>query len=135
MTRRIAILGAGGSARELYWHIRGADPSARIVFVDDVTDIKEIVMAGEAVPVVKHSKFNSVNLDGDANAASGCWEFVVGVGAPGIKRKLVRKAVVSGLKPAPTVVHPRALVQGSDCDVWSARVWIFPATRWSGWGA
>lgn len=44
-------------------------------------------------------------------------EFVIGVGSPKIKRILVRKALASGLVPAPTIIHPRALVQGDDCEI------------------
>jgi len=110
VARNLVVLGAGGFAREMYWHIKGAHPDARVVFVDDVTDTKEIMMAGEAIPVVKDWRFDcvqGVKFD----------EFVLGIGNPATKRKLAARALESGLKPAPTIIHPRALVQGSDCRI------------------
>ena len=41
----------------------------------------------------------------------------MGVGSPEFKRDFVEKALATGLKPAPTIVHPRAIIQGNDCEL------------------
>ncbi len=44
-------------------------------------------------------------------------EFVVGVGDPALKRKLVRSALECGLEAAPTLIHGHAHVYGGDCTI------------------
>lgn len=117
MAKNIVILGAGAFAREMYWHIKGAEPTARIVFVDDVTRSTEIVMGDYTAPIVKDWKFDAVALVRDTASSQKFGEFLIGVGDPRIKMKLVEKALESGLEPAPTIVHPRALIQGTDCRI------------------
>ena len=114
MSQDLAILGAGGFAREMYWHIKDAYPCARMAFIDDVTEVQEITMAGEVVPVVKDWRFDAVRL---GRASVTFEEFVLGIGDPNTKRTMARRAIESGLRPAPTVVHPRALIQGGDCRI------------------
>ena len=114
MSRHLAILGAGGFAREAYWHVLETDPGACLAFVDDVTDTREIVMADVCVPVVKDWEFQAVRVEGRVLKFD---EFIIGVGDPHTKMALVKKALERGLKPAATVIHPRALVQGRDCVI------------------
>jgi len=109
----IVILGGGGHARETYWHILETWPCAKIVFVDDVTDITELVMGNETVPVIKDWRFDTFL----SSSEEGSRGFIIGVGNPGVKRVLVEKALGSGLEPLATVIHPRALVQGADCRI------------------
>jgi sugar O-acyltransferase (sialic acid O-acetyltransferase NeuD family) len=113
----IAVLGAGGFAREMYWHIKGAYPHVRLVFIDDVTNTTEILMAGERVPVVKDWKFDALYWDGPDRPPATCEHFVLGIGSPQAKREMVQKARAAGLTPAPTIVHPRAVIQGADCRI------------------
>jgi sugar O-acyltransferase (sialic acid O-acetyltransferase NeuD family) len=117
MANRIVILGAGGFAREVYWHIKGTYPSANLVFVDDVTETKELRMGGRVVPVVKDWKFDALRIDERCDRTDRFDEFIVGIGDPRGKQEIVKKALDSGLTPAPTIVHPRALVQGYDCEI------------------
>lgn len=117
MAGTLAILGAGGFGREMYWHVKGADPDARIVFVDDAAEARVLVMGDAAVPVVQDWRFDAVQFEGGSLGAARVEEFVIGVGGPQLKRTLVMKALASGLLPAPTVVHPRALIQGTDCEL------------------
>ena len=100
------ILGGGAFARETFWHIRGTHPGAEIVFADDVSGKKSLRMGCADTLVVD-----------DWNFPDGFRQFIVGVGVPEAKRALVHKALDAGLKPAPTLVHPRALVQGDDVQV------------------
>lgn len=117
MTKCIAVLGAGGFAREMYWHIKAVHPQMRIVFIDDVTDMTQVVIGDQTVPIVKDWKFEAVYLDGPDRPPTRVEEFVLGIGSPAAKKEMVLKAIDSGLRPAPTIVHPRALVQGCDCRI------------------
>jgi len=92
------ILGAGGFAREVYFHTLGSDWKID-AFIDDVTEFSELELASNTLPVVKKW----------ADLTEG--EFLIGVGDPSVKRAMVSKALEAGLKPAPTFVHPRAEVQ------------------------
>jgi sugar O-acyltransferase (sialic acid O-acetyltransferase NeuD family) len=114
MTQHIAILGASNFAREAYWHIKGTDPGIGLVFVEDISDIKTIVMGDTAVPVIKNWKFNRITVGEETLTID---KFVIGVGEPDKKKILVSKAVSNGLEPAATFVHPRALIQGQDCTI------------------
>lgn len=118
MKKNIVILGAGGFAREVYWHVRETYPAAYIAFVEDtMTDTRELVMAGERVPVIRNWKFDAVPTYGPNRPPEVFDEFVLGVGNPQTKRTMVQKALDSGLKPAATIIHPRALIQGHDCRI------------------
>jgi len=118
VTKYLVVLGAGGFAREMYWHIQGAYPGARVVFVDDVPEgEKEIAIGGKVIPVVKDWDVDAISLDGESAGAARFQEFVLGVGDPQTKKHLVEKARASGLKPAPTVVHPLALIQDPGCRI------------------
>lgn len=107
----LVILGAGGSARETWWFARDIDPELRVAFVDDVSDVTEVRIGDVVVPVVKDWGFAGLR-EGDGDFR----EFIVGVAEPRTKRVLVERARASGLSPAPTLVHPRAIVRG-DCTL------------------
>ncbi len=114
MSTGIVILGAGGFAREAYWHLLAAQPGARVAFVDDTTDVQAIALGGKTVPVIKNWIFSGIR---DADGPVDYTEFIVGVGAPKAKHILVERALSSGLAPAPTAVHPRALIQDPECII------------------
>jgi len=112
------ILGAGGFAREVFYHIFDAYSNffniaqnyaylpSYFIFVDDVTPGLTELNTGKGVfRVVKDWAF-----DRD-------YQFVVGVGSPSVKETMVNKALQKGLTPAATVVHPRALVQNAQIGV------------------
>ncbi len=117
MKKTIVVLGGGGLGREVYWHILGTWPTAKVVFADDNIDTGEVVIGGEKIPAV-----NSWNFDAFLPTGLDCGEehvcgFVIGVGDPESKQNMVKKALKSGLKPFPTIIHPRAVVQGLDCRI------------------
>lgn len=109
MSKNIAILGAGGFARECYCHIFDRDPDRsgyidKVVFVDDVTDTTEIGINGRTYKVIKDWKF-----DGD-------YTFVVGIGSPKGKEIMVQKAFDAGLKPEKAIISKHATILGQ-CDI------------------
>lgn len=101
----IVILGAGGMAREVFWHLQGFYD--QFVFVDDYNPDPKVTIQGKSYPVVTNWDFS---------AYSG-FQFIVGVGSPKAKKVLVDKAKKAGLAPAPTFIHPRALVQDASVGV------------------
>jgi sugar O-acyltransferase (sialic acid O-acetyltransferase NeuD family) len=103
--KNIVILGAGGFAREVFFHLDSFN--ADFIFVDDFTNIEEIIIKNKSYKVVKNWNFDSFQ-----NA-----EFIIGVGNPEVKKIMVEKALKSGLKPMKTFVHPKALVQDADIGV------------------
>lgn len=111
--KSLVILGAGGAARELYWFVQDTHPGISIAFVDDVSDATEVEIAGDHVPVVKDWNFSRLD---PAAARGGFRQFIVGVAEPPTKKVLVAKALAAGLEPAPTIIHPRAIVR-PDCEI------------------
>jgi len=111
--RRFVILGAGGFAREVLWHLRDVFASAErawpapddVIFVDDVTPTRSVETRLGRFAVVKDWQF------------ARPYPFLVGIGSPQGKMIMVDKALRSGLTPAPTIVHPRALVQDASLGV------------------
>jgi sugar O-acyltransferase (sialic acid O-acetyltransferase NeuD family) len=96
----IIILGAAGLAKEFFLYIKRANPEIKeFYFVNDLDDDQNYLeIEGENYPVVKNWIFEKK------------YDFVVAVGSPKIKKKLVKKAIDSGLKPAKTIIDPSALI-------------------------
>ena len=114
------ILGAGGFAREVFWHIfdtysnffniaqNYAYLQSYFTFVDETPGLTQIETGKGIFPVVKDWTFNRSEDD---------LHFVVGVSDPSVKQSMVVKALSKGLTPAATVVHPKALVQNARIGV------------------
>lgn len=114
------ILGAGSLAREVYWHARQSG----------FDDIEFLAECGDKYLKTGHCTL-PVHTDWRALETG---HFIVGVGSPSLKKKLVAKALGAGLKPHPTVVHPSVLRADMDdnyglggivmpgvlltCDIW-----------------
>lgn len=111
--KSLVILGAGGAARELYWFIQDTYPDISLAFVDDVGPEVEMDLAGRRVPIVKDWDFRRLDPTG---GRGGFRQFVIGAAEPDTKMALVQKALAAGLEPAPTIVHPRAIVR-PDCEL------------------
>jgi sugar O-acyltransferase (sialic acid O-acetyltransferase NeuD family) len=112
MREALVVLGAGGQARETYWYALAAGVRV-VVFVDETLPAGTTFTIG-SVPqrvVTDWSEFRS-----DSRLAKGLY-FIVGVGDPHLKKRLVALALASGLTPAPTLIHARAAVHGADCTV------------------
>ncbi|MBG58957.1 MAG: hypothetical protein CMJ16_00720 [Peredibacter sp.] len=110
----VVILGAGGHARETFWHVRDIKGSdCDIFFVDDVSSLTEISFRNlpGSFKVIKDWNFK------DLIAKFQKVGFVVGVSDPKIKEVMVERACEAGIDPLETLVHPTSIVQGADCDL------------------
>jgi len=123
MSAELIVLGAGGFAREVLAYLVGAG-ARKVVFVDETA-------AGGAVLSSGGYTFDVVNdwrAFENREAIRKYREFVVAVGSPPLKRKLVAAALAHGLAPAPTLIHEHAQVYGSDVAVGRGGV-IAPGCR------
>lgn len=102
----IAILGAGGMAREVFWYLQHSDYKD-FFFVDEFAAEPAVTIRGKSVPVIKNWDFSKYTN----------FKFIVGVGNPKTKRILVEKALKAGLLPAPTFIHPKAVVEDAQIGV------------------
>lgn len=109
--RTIVILGACGTSREAWWVIQETLPGTRAVFVEDVSEIKEMVLPGEVVPVVKDWDFSRVRKDIGGGDQESFTEFICGMGSSRAKKIMVDKALAAGLRPAGTIVSNAARVR------------------------
>jgi sugar O-acyltransferase (sialic acid O-acetyltransferase NeuD family) len=96
----IIILGSAGLAKEFYYYVKRSHPEIKeFIFVNDLEDGQtSIEIDGENFLVVKDWVFEKK------------YNFIVAVGNPQIKKKLVTKALDSGLIPTRTIVDPSSTV-------------------------
>jgi sugar O-acyltransferase (sialic acid O-acetyltransferase NeuD family) len=114
--KSIVILGAGGGAREAFWMLLHVHPDVKVVFVDDTTDRSTLDIAGRIHPVVNDWNFDGVRKEFGSGEAGSFRQFIIGLGTPRDKKIMVEKALSHGLQPAPTPIHPTAIV-GDDCVI------------------
>lgn len=107
---QVVILGTGNHARVAYWCLQEVFPGTVAHFFDDVTGRATLELAGRSFPV--HNNWECLK-----EHVPSLEHFLLGVGHPEVKRTLVRKALAAGLRPTPTLVHPRACVQGLDIEI------------------
>jgi sugar O-acyltransferase (sialic acid O-acetyltransferase NeuD family) len=104
------ILGTGGFAREVYWHIRQSKPNYfdDFFFVDDITNHTTIKLDREYTIINNwdFSKLKTMEVG-----------FIVGVGYPAVKEIMVNRALIAGLRPLPTFVHPSSIILDPNCQL------------------
>lgn len=114
----LVIIGAGGFGREVLDVARAVDlhgsTAGRRVdfvgFIDDEPDLARLARIG------------APNLGGiDRLAEHAGARFVVAVGSPDVRERLVRAAVDAGLLPASPLIHPTATL-GDDVQVGAGSV-------------
>ena len=103
----LVILGAAALSREFYWHIKDSNTNYKnFIFVNDLPDAQtSLSLDDRAFPVIKDWTFTS------------SLPFIVAVGDPFIKQKLVEKALTTSLYPAPTIISNRAYIQDKKCQL------------------
>ena len=99
----LVILGAGSFAREVYHHLADSKNNYTVSFYDDTPDSMDTIFGS---PVIDNPK--------KLSKLSSDHKFIVGVGNPDTKQSLVKIALKSGIKPAPTYVHEKSLVQDAE---------------------
>jgi len=110
--RSLVILGAGGLAREAHWYALSSGVE-QIVFVDETAaDDLTVTLGTRSFRVV--NDWTAFARDPQLRPFR---KFIVGVGDPALKRKLVGNALRSGLEAAATLVHEHAHVYGDDCVI------------------
>ncbi len=117
MAKHIAILGAGGYAREVYLQVKRVHKTSKLVFVDDVTDREQVRVDGQYVPVVKDWKFDSVRWNLQSDETVEFDEFIIGVGDPRTKLAMVQKAVENNLDPIEPLIDSDAIIGDADCEI------------------
>jgi len=106
--KRILIIGSGGLAREVYFHLKEAKDIGFIAFFNDLIDETRLYINGHDIPVInKTETILNLNFSG----------FYTGVSNPIVKKKLSSKLNFYGLSPLPTFVHSKAIVQDSSIDL------------------
>jgi sugar O-acyltransferase (sialic acid O-acetyltransferase NeuD family) len=100
----LVILGSYSLAREFYFHtIESTSQYQDFIFVNDLDDGQfEVFLNNKNYNVVKDWKFDEP------------YPFIVAIGNPQIKMRMVEMALESGLYPAETVIHPTARVQDKE---------------------
>ena len=116
MYDNLVILGADGGARELFWFVHDVARDVEVVFVDDLTDITEVEVAGTVWPVVKDWDFTRVRHRSPRGRQWPFDQFIIGLGNPPDKKVMVEKALARGLHPAPTLIGPDVVVR-PDCTI------------------
>lgn len=103
----IVILGSYGLAKEFFFYIKRSNPNiTNFIFVNDLDDGQtELTIDHKTYPVEKTWSFKDKYF------------FVVAVGNPILKKKLVNKALSCGLKPMKTVVDPSAIILDRNCKL------------------
>lgn len=104
----ILILGNGALAREMFWHMRSAGHKGRIVMYSDYGGWTTNVSACRVINDFKQLSEMEKLFH---------FRWLVGVGAPVLKQKLVALARQHGQVAAPTYVHPLAHVSNPRCSL------------------
>ena len=105
----LLILGSCGGSRETYWIARENWPGAVILFVDDVSELRELSLAETVVPVVKDWDFS--RFAALPSRPITFRYFVPGMGDPRVKKVATEKALSRGLEPAPPLISRQAIVR------------------------
>lgn len=97
--RFLIILGSGGFARELYFHIKDIYP-VQIIFLDTYSSDDKFILDGQIFCI-----YRTWNIPKEYR------EFIIGVGNPSYKVKLASEAIERNLTPCLPLIHPSCTVQ------------------------
>lgn len=108
------ILGAGGLAREVYWHIQDSNIKniSKFIFVDEITSNEYLLLNNIEFPIEKNWEFNKYRSFSEEPIC-----FTVGIGDTRLRRNMVAKSLTAGLSPLPTIIHNSAIIQDPSCII------------------
>lgn len=96
MQKKTVILGSGGFAREAYCHMKDAGIDGR--FFDQHSGRRSVTIGNQEHEVITDAQ----SLRGE--------QFIACIGDPKARQSAVQEALMLGLIPAPTFIHPTAVV-------------------------
>jgi sugar O-acyltransferase (sialic acid O-acetyltransferase NeuD family) len=113
MNTTLVILGASALAREF---ISYGLPYDNFILVDDTLEKEGTLLVDS----------QSYRIQNDWTFEES-YPFIVSIGNPVVKKRMVDKALKAGLYPAPTIIHPDAKVYGK-CDIGKGGM-VCPGTK------
>ncbi len=113
----VVLLGAGGLSHIMYWHLQAAWPGVKVAVVDEYIDKDSVDFGGHVCPIVKNWDLSAARREAFGKETQGFRHFLLSVTEPKFKRSFVEKALQRGLEPAPTLIHPSAILDGSDIEI------------------
>lgn len=113
----VVLLGAGGLVHIMYWHIRAAWPGTKVAIVDEYIDKSEVDFGEVQVPIIKDWDLGDAREAAYGDRSKGFRQFLLSVTEPKYKKSFVEKALARGLEPAPTLIHPSAILDGPDISI------------------
>lgn len=130
----VVMLGAGGLAHIMYWHLQSTWPGIKVAIVDEYIDKEFIDFAGNVCPISKDWDLSEVRRATFGDEQKGFRHFLLSVTEPKYKLSFVEKALQRGLEPAPTLIHPSTILNGPDIAIGVggfivAGAVVHPATR------
>ncbi|MEZ4972137.1 MAG: acetyltransferase [Cyclobacteriaceae bacterium] len=100
MSKRIAIIGAGGLGKEILALIGSLPEWSVVGFYDDAIERGVRVNGSQVLGDLDQLR---MDVDGDLN-------FVIAVGAPSVKKEILRRLNGLDIRKFPSIVHPSAII-------------------------
>ncbi|MFM1921124.1 MAG: hypothetical protein RLZZ303_2758 [Candidatus Hydrogenedentota bacterium] len=113
----VVLLGAGGLVHIMYWHLRAAWPNTKVAIIDEYIDKNEVDFGETRIGIIKDWNLDEARLAAFGDRNVGFKHFLLAVTEPKYKKSFVEKALAKGLKPAPTLIHPSAILDGADIRI------------------
>jgi len=106
----IVIIGSDICAIEAYLTVTECFPEIAVVFAEDVTEHTSLVVCDKTYPVVKDWNFDAIRKPGSHGRPLRFDQFLLCGSRTHVRRIVAEKVCSFGLQPAPTIIHPTAVV-------------------------
>ncbi len=113
----VVLLGAGGLVHIMYWHLQTAWPGVKVAIVDEYIEKDTVAFDGKVYPIIKDWNLDAARLEAFGNEKQGFRHFLLSLTEPKYKKSLAEKALARGLEPAPTIIHPTAVLDGPEIEI------------------
>lgn len=107
----VVFLGAGGGAHIMYWHLKAAWPDTRVAVLDEFIERDTLAFGRDVLPICKDWSLAEARKTGEFR------HFLLSATEPKHKKSFVEKALAHGMEPAPTLIHPTAVLDGDDIEI------------------